>query len=82
MKIQLNGKRILEISGLPNAHQISMRALVSYDTVNRYLNAPEKVNEIDAGVLTRILLDGCGIAPERLMEMRIGDIFTLGEEGD
>jgi hypothetical protein len=71
--IGANAKR----KGVENPHQVSMRSGVSYPTVHRYIETPEKVEAISLRALYGVLVDGIGMSPSEIAEMKLGDLFEL-----
>lgn len=71
------GKKLLEKSGLDNIHQVTLRARISTFTGYKYFNTPENVKSVDMKVLASILIDGIGLSPKQVLEMKIGDLFEL-----
>lgn len=79
MRLILKGQAILAKSGLQNAHQLSLAARVSYPTADKYINRPADIRAVDLGILAQVLTGGLGIAPEDALELRLGDVFEIGE---
>lgn len=79
MKLVLNGKKLLELSGEINPHRLSLKAQVSYPTVERYINRPEDVKAIDLTVLGMILTTGLGLDPEQALALPLSALFDLVE---
>lgn len=79
MKLILKGKKLLEMSGTSNAHQFSLKAQMSYPTVEKYVNRPEKMVQFDAIILANLLTYGLGMNAEQAKELRLGDIFEIVE---
>ena len=77
MRFCLKGQAILEKSGLKNSHQLALRARISAPTASKFIIQPENVKYLDTEVLARMLVDGCGLTPEQILDMRLGDIFEL-----
>jgi hypothetical protein len=77
MRLIPNGKKILELSNLPNAHQLALRSRVSYPTVDRYINCPEETSQVSAVVMAAILTEGLGLTPEQVLDLRVGDLFQF-----
>jgi hypothetical protein len=63
--------------GVPNRHQVSLEAGVSYPTVDKYLRQPETVGSIHLRSLAGILVDAMKMSPEEALELRLGDIFEF-----
>ena len=80
MKLILKKQILLSLSGLDNPHQLALRSQVSSPTVNKYVNNPETVDAIDAQVLSSILLNAAGFSPEKILDMKLGDIFEFATE--
>ena len=76
-KFVLKGNWILKKSGLDNVHQITLRARISAQTGYKYIQTPEKVKAFDMKVLATLLIDGAGLTPKEVLEMKIGDLFDL-----
>ena len=79
MKFILRGSRLLELSGMQNAHQLALRSQVSYPTIDKYVNRPELVGSFDTTVLAEILSRGLGMTPEQISNITLGDLFELAE---
>jgi hypothetical protein len=77
MKLVLKGKKLQEMSGVENAHQFSLRAKMSYPTVEKYINRPEKIVQFDATVMAQVLTEGLGLTVDQAKELRLGDIFDF-----
>ena len=73
---RLRGRELMKQRGL-NLHKTSQRGQVTYSTVHRYMDKPEDVKAVSLSVLYGFLIDGLGIKPEELSEMRFGDIFEI-----
>jgi hypothetical protein len=80
MRFILRGKKLLEMSGLENAHQLALRSQVSYPTVDRYVNRPETIVVTDLSILAAILERGCGLSHDQIANLAISDLFVLLEE--
>ncbi|MCB8988048.1 MAG: hypothetical protein H6661_09915 [Ardenticatenaceae bacterium] len=79
---RLKGQELLTKHGT-NLHRASQSGAFSYPTLHRYLNEPENVKAMSTRVLYGFLIEGLGIAPEELHEMRFGDIFeAVTDESD
>lgn len=79
-RLILRGKRLLEMSGTENAHQLALRSQVSYPTVEKYINRPESIITIDLSVVYSILENGCGMDRDQIAGMIIGDLFDIASE--
>ncbi len=80
---RLKGRQLLEMGqrrGVPNVHQLSKRTDVSYPTVRRYIEEPEKVEAVSLKALTAFLVDGCGMSPAEISDLKFGDIFEYHED--
>ena len=71
---RLKGQELLDEHDT-NLHRASQTGSFSYPTVHRYLNEPESVKAMSVRVLYGFLIDGLGISPEELHNMKFGDIF-------
>jgi len=80
--LRLKGRKILELSGQSNAHRLSLRAQVSYPTVDRYINRPETLSSYGCETLASILIDGTGKTPEEVLDMPMSEIFEIVEVED
>jgi hypothetical protein len=79
MKLVPNGQKILEMAGVPNGHQLSLRARVSYPTIDKYVNRAQFAFSVSTEAMAAILLDGIGLSPEQALDLRLGDVFELVE---
>ncbi len=79
-RLQVKGADLLARSGEPNANQLAHKVRVSAQTAYRYTAAPETVEAFDAGVLARFLLDGLGLTPKQVLDLKFGDVFELVED--
>ena len=77
MKLVPDGAKLLEKSGLANAHQLSLKARASYPTVEKYVNRPESLVSMDCAVLAALLLDGLELKQDQALDLRLGDIFKF-----
>ena len=75
---RLKGSSLLskakEKKGIENAHQLSMEAKITYQTVYKYFDS-EGMKALDLRVLAQLLLSGVGYTQEELMDVKFGDIF-------
>jgi len=75
---RLKGRALLTLgSCAENAHQLSLRSRMSWPTISKYINTPEKISSISMDVLAGILIDGLGMTPEQVADMRFGDLFEF-----
>jgi ribosomal protein S4E len=74
-----NGKKIMQLANVENAHQLALKSKVSYPTVDKYINKGHETINIHCGVLASIMLDGCELSAEQLCNLRIGDVFRVIE---
>lgn len=78
IKFVLRLKSLLALPGAPaNIMQISNRAGIAYPTAHRMAAHPEVVKEIDLSTLCRVLADGCGMTPDEIMRMPLGDLLDI-----
>jgi len=80
-RLVLKGKSILALSGEPNAHRLSLKARISYPTVDRYINRPEKLSAFGSEVLASILTDGTGLSIAQILSMPLGEVFDIVDDG-
>ena len=81
-RLRLKGQQLLKIGkGADNPHQLHLRSGISYPTVKKYVDEPGEVRAYDSNVLPGILIDGQGLTPDQMLEMRLGDLFELIYEG-
>ncbi len=66
---------IIDKKGEANRHQVSLRAGVSYPTVDKYFEDYEDVESVHLRSLAGILVDAFETAPEDVLNMRFGDVF-------
>ena len=78
---QLYGKSISE-GRLHNVQEIADRSGMSYPTAHRWINKPEEIQGVDFTNLAGFLIDGLGLSPEEIAEMRFGDIFEFTPHAD
>ena len=57
--------------------EASFNARVTWPTVKRYLDRPDDISSLDMNSFPSYLIDGLGISPEELLNMKIGDLFFL-----
>lgn len=75
--LQLNGAKIIEKSPAPNLHQLSLSTGVSYPTIRSYILHPDALRWIDLAVLTKLLAHGFEMTPDQILDIRLGDIFSI-----
>jgi hypothetical protein len=80
-RLLLKGREILERSGEPNAHRLSLRARISYPTVDRYINRPETIQALDLTVLGTVITDGLGLTREEALALPLSALFDIVEDG-
>lgn len=76
-RLALKGEVILKISGFENVHQITLHSMISVQTGYKYLQDSRNVKSLDLKVLASLLMDGAGLTPNQVLEMKIGDLFEL-----
>jgi len=76
----LRGKEFLKMAGVENAHQLSLRAQVSYPTVEKYVNRPADMLQIDMKVLSSILVNAIGMTREEILNMSVGELFEWKDD--
>jgi hypothetical protein len=78
--MRLNGEGILRIGkGAENVHQLALRSQRSYPAVKEYTEQQDK-SRIDLDVLASILIDGQGLSPDEMMNLRLSDVFNFFPE--
>ncbi len=78
-RLRLNGSKLLNIGcGADNVHKLALKSKRSYPAVKSYVEDPDK-NRIDLDVLGSILVDGQGLTPEQILNLRLGDVFECVE---
>lgn len=63
-----------------NKHQLSQRENVSYPTLLRYLGQSEDseaIKNFSGEVLYALLVEGFGMSPAEVENLRVGDIFEV-----
>jgi hypothetical protein len=80
-RLLLKGREILALSGEPNAHRLSLRARISYPTIDRYINRPETIQALDLTVLGTLLTEGLGLTLEEALALPLSTLFDLVEDG-
>ena len=74
---RLKGSSLLsraEVNGVENRHQLSLRSGISTQTIYSLFDG-SPIKQIDLRVLAKILINGVGITPEELENVKFGDIF-------
>lgn len=79
MRLVINSANILRLSGLENAYQVAKAVKVAVPTAHRYIKSPQKVLRLDLAVFPQMVVDLLGITPTDLLEMKVGDLFSLAE---
>ncbi len=79
-RLVLKGHEILERSGEPNAHRLSLKVKVSYPTIEKYINRPEKIQAYDAAVLAALFIDGLELTAEEISAMPLSSFFEVRED--
>ena len=75
--LRLRGRSLLKLRKGTETSLLSLSQIsrVSYPTILRYLTSPEDVKMLDLSVLANILVDGFGMAPKEILDMKVGDLF-------
>lgn len=64
-----------------NKHQLSQREGVSYPTLLRYLDNQDRdadpIKNFSGDVLYALLVEGFGMSPDEVENLRVGDIFEV-----
>lgn len=64
-----------------NKHKLSQQEGVSYPTLLRYLNQSDDgaspIQNFSGEVLYAILVEGFGMSPQEIENLRVGDIFEV-----
>jgi hypothetical protein len=68
-------------NGVDNRHQIALRSQVSHQSIYSIFD-DDPLTRIDLRVLAKILIDGVGMTPYQLANVKFGDIFEYVEEKD
>jgi len=69
-------RELTEQAGRENPHQVSMLSGVSYPTIEKYVVGKTPVDDLlHLPSLSGILVDACGLAPEKVLAMRMGELF-------
>jgi hypothetical protein len=79
-RLVLKGREILQRSGEPNAHRLSLRAQISYPTIDRYINRSDALTAIDLTLFAQLLTAGVGLTPEEALAMPLSEFFDYVEE--
>jgi hypothetical protein len=74
--VRLKGRELLRRFGT-SMYSLEKSGAASYPTIHKYITRPEEVDYISAEVLYGILVDGLGLSPEDVANMRFGEIFEL-----
>lgn len=62
---------------IQNIKELADRSGLSYPTAYRWVEKPHELSSIDLENLAGFLVDGLGIKPEEVIELRFGDIFEF-----
>ena len=74
--LRLLGRSLLKLGkGAKDIQDLSYKSRVTYPTVHRFVNKPDKVKLLDLKVIPNVLLDGLELTPEEMMELRLKDLF-------
>lgn len=60
-----------------NLHQASQKGGFSYPTVHRYINKPQTIESMHMKSLVGLLIDGLGLSPDEVENLRFGDVFEV-----
>ena len=82
-KFRLKGN-ILDLSKKEtNPHKVSLDARISANTAYALLSdRAREISRLDLDNLIAIFIDGLGYEPEEILEMPIGDLFTIKGKDD
>lgn len=75
-------KGIVDSKGNANRHQVSLRAGVSYPTVDKYFENYDEVESIHLRSLAGILVDAFGMTPDEVLNLKLGDLFEFVSENE
>ena len=75
--LRLKGRSLLKLRKGSETSLLSLSQIsrVSYPTILRYVSTPEDVKLLDLSVLANILIDGLGLTPSEIMNMKVSDLF-------
>lgn len=79
MKIKVSGSKLLAMCKQPNPHAVSMATGISYPTVLRYTHPGGAPQMVDLVILGTLLAVGCGLNPEQVANLKLGDLFDVRE---
>lgn len=74
--LRLKGSELLNKHD-KNLHQASQDGAFSYATVHRYIKHSSDVKAISTRVLYGFLIEGLGLTPDELSQMKFGDVFDV-----
>ena len=74
--LRLKGSELLKRYD-KNLHRASQNGAFSYATVHRYIKHPDDVQAMNVRVLYGFLVEGLGLTPEELSQMKFGDVFDV-----
>jgi hypothetical protein len=60
-----------------NLHQASQKGGFSYPTMHRYIKQPESIESMHMRSIVGLLVDGLGLSPDEIENLRFGDIFEV-----
>lgn len=73
---QLYGESISK-GRVHNVQEIADRSGITYPTAHRWINKSGDLQGVDFANLAGFLIDGLGLLPSELAEMRFGDVFEF-----
>jgi len=79
---QLKPGKFLELSGHDNVHQISLASQISAYTGYKYINNTDRVKSVDLEVFIALLSGGAGLSEEKILNMKLGDLFEFVDADD
>ena len=76
---RLKGRSLLEYAkrrGANNLYQVHLRSGVGWQTAHKYMTKAS-LDSIDLNILADLLIDGVGLHPDEIANLRFGDIFEF-----
>lgn len=76
---RLKGQGLLQRAkarGVANLYQLHLRSGRGWQTTHKYMTR-ETLQSIDLEILADLLIDGVGLTPAEIAEMKFGDIFEF-----
>lgn len=64
-----------------NIQEVATKSGMTYPTAFRWIDRPEEITGINLENLAGFLIDGLGLTPEEVINLRLGDVFDFVPHG-